>query len=531
MLYEKYDDILRQHPYYLLGKACLLERKGLFTQATALYEECLKDTSLLDSTLPRLLRMYNKTGLIHKISLIEDKYFSLQKSFVLSKLAETVESEQENMIRLIEGSVIKLLQGMPNLHSSYSLFDYMLFCKELLYNISSNKRNLLSKTKNHSLKNRLRITQEEIASAKVRKDSVILQSLQIRKDSLERLFVSSNNLFNQVQSDLLEKSSSLKLQKIMKDDELVIDFEKFNEGGNVYYKSIVMAKDIPPTILDLYKEDNDTIFYNQLEPYIKRYKKVFFSPSGSSLVFPVEYMLRRKYNNIEFHRLFSLFDIHADRNLKDYNCIAFGNPSFNADVSQIKSYRSDMWQPLPGSKVEIDSIISCVRNHTTGLALQYTEQQATENMFKSIDKKNISILHISTHGYYNPLTYESGLLFTGANRGLNGDALDGTEDGILTCDEIENLHFPDLKLVVLSACDTGLGRTNIDGVWGLQRAFRIAGAKNMIVSLRKVDDDLTQAFMISFYKHLTTGKSIYNSFWEAMDNADEETRNSFILIE
>ena len=65
----------------------------------------------------------------------------------------------------------------------------------------------------------------------------------------------------------------------------------------------------------------------------------------------------------------------------------------------------------------------------------------------------------------------------------------------------------------------------------IKRAFRIAGAQNMIVSLKKVDDELTQAFMISFYECLTSGKSIYKSFWEAMDKADEDTRNSFILIE
>ena len=53
----------------------------------------------------------------------------------------------------------------------------------------------------------------------------------------------------------------------------------------------------------------------------------------------------------------------------------------------------------------------------------------------------------------------------------------------------------------------------------------------MIVSLKKVDDELTQSFMINFYKNLTIGKSIYNSFWEAMDKADEDTRIPFILIE
>ena len=292
-----------------------------------------------------------------------------------------------------------------------------------------------------------------------------------------------------------------------------------------------MANDIPPTIIDLYKDANDTIFYNQLEPYIKRYKKVYFSPAGSSLVYPLEYILRKKYKNIEFHRVFSLSNIHTDRRIKDFNIVAFGNPSFNTDLAQTKSKRSDLWQPLPGSKVEIDTITSYIRNFTTGRALQFTEQLATENKLKSIEKKDISILHISTHGFYNALTNESGLLFTGANRGVNGDSNDDTDDGILTCEEIENLYFPNLKLVVLSACETGLGETNIDGVWGLQRAFRIAGAQNMIVSLKKVDDDLTQAFMINFYKNLTSGKSIYDSFWEAMDNADEDTRNSFILIE
>ena len=317
----------------------------------------------------------------------------------------------------------------------------------------------------------------------------------------------------------------------MKDDELIVDFEKFNEEGYIYYKSIVMAKNIPPTIVDLHKNGNDTIFYNQLEPYIRQYKKVYFSPSGISLISPLENTLKNKYKNIEFHRLFFLWDIHADRSLKDFNIIALGNPQFNADVSQYKSQRNNIWQPLPGSKLEIDSITSYIRGNTTGRSIQFTGQQATEDVLKSIDKNDICILHIATHGFFNPETNESGLLFTGSNRYINGESNDSDNDGILTCDEIENLHFPNLKLVVLSACETGLGETNIDGVWGLQRAFRIAGAQNMIVSLRKVDDDLTRAFMIDFYRNLTQGNSIYNSFWNAMDNADEETRNSFILIE
>ena len=107
-----------------------------------------------------------------------------------------------------------------------------------------------------------------------------------------------------------------------------------------------------------------------------------------------------------------------------------------------------------------------------------------------------------------------------------------SNEGILRACEIENLHFNKLELVVLSACETGSGGSDFNyGVLGLPFAFYKAGAKKMIVSLKKVDDELTQAFMINFYKNLTSGKSIYDSFWEAMDNADEDTRNSFILIE
>ena len=66
---------------------------------------------------------------------------------------------------------------------------------------------------------------------------------------------------------------------------------------------------------------------------------------------------------------------------------------------------------------------------------------------------------------------------------------------------------------------------------GLQRAFRIAGAQNLIVSLKKVDDEGTLNFMTDFYKRLSQTNNIYKSFVYAQNNADEDTRNSFILIE
>ena len=264
---------------------------------------------------------------------------------------------------------------------------------------------------------------------------------------------------------------------------------------------------------------------------IKGAKRVFFSPSETMSITPIESFFRSRLPNVEIHRVLNLSDIHKEKSIIIKNVVAIGNPRFNDESTTGSAQnRGDVWQPLPGTKIEIDSISDMFKRNNIKIQA-YTENNATESVIKDFSRKNIDLIHIATHGFFNTENYKSGLLFTGANRGLNGDTLDNMDDGILTCDEIENLHFPNLKLVVLSACDTGLGKTSIDGVWGLQRAFRIAGAKYIIVSLKKVDDELTQSFMINFYKNLTIGKSIYDSFVQAMDNADEDTRNSFILIE
>lgn len=114
----------------------------------------------------------------------------------------------------------------------------------------------------------------------------------------------------------------------------------------------------------------------------------------------------------------------------------------------------------------------------------------------------------------NPLN-RSGLLFAGANNSWKGKPAEGLEDGILTAYEASNVVLTNTKLVTLSACETGLGDIKgSEGVYGLQRAFKMAGAEYLLMSLWKVPDAETAEFMEHFYGKWFSGGTIEAAFQE-----------------
>lgn len=189
---------------------------------------------------------------------------------------------------------------------------------------------------------------------------------------------------------------------------------------------------------------------------------------------------------------------------------------------------------LPGTKQEIENLVSIFER--AGIPTdEYLDNEASESAIKSW--KSPIIAHIATHGYFlkdrdltshkdkiggisseallqNPLL-RSGLLFAGAQSAIS----DGGE-GVLTAYEAMNLDFDDTELVVLSACETGLGEIrNGEGVYGLQRAFQAAGAKTIIMSLWTVNDDATQKLMTAFYSYwLSDGLSKRKAFQMAQSD-------------
>ncbi len=173
--------------------------------------------------------------------------------------------------------------------------------------------------------------------------------------------------------------------------------------------------------------------------------------------------------------------------------------------------------------------------------ITYLANQADEAIVKGL--KNADILHIATHGFFlgdaekfdkdnadkfreNPLL-RSGLLLKDAEKGMRGEILEG-EDGVLTAQEAINLNLDDTELVVMSACETGLGEIkNGEGVYGLQRSFQQAGAKTILMSLWKVDDTATQEVMTLFYNNLVAGKTKRQAFDDAQETLYKKYKNPY----
>ncbi len=193
---------------------------------------------------------------------------------------------------------------------------------------------------------------------------------------------------------------------------------------------------------------------------------------------------------------------------------------------------------LPGTKKEV-GLIDSLFDSNNKVPVVFLSNEALEDSIKKI--KAPQALHIATHGFFleneegnenvdayveNPLL-RSGLVLAGANSYISTGAVDeeGTyeEDGILTAYEAMNLNLEDTELVVLSACETGLGEIkNGEGVFGLQRAFQVAGADAIIMSMWTVDDNATQELMTNFYEEwLATGNK-HKSFITAQKRLKEK---------
>ena len=289
---------------------------------------------------------------------------------------------------------------------------------------------------------------------------------------------------------------------------------------------------------------------------------IYFSPDGILHKIPMENLIdtdgvlaSQKWN---LYRVSSTREIlKKDIQYNNYDAVLYGGINYDVDVEDmletsrktrtnfhiaqrnydLSEFRSGV-KFLNGTKEEIEDISEIMKQYGCNV-VSYSGENATEESIYSLSDQSPQIIHLATHGFwwgnesvenssYSPTLYEtekyskdksmqsSGLFLSGCNVSLKGERLPyDIEDGILTASEIANLNFGDTELVVLSACQSGLGKVSGEGVYGMQRGFKLAGVNSLLMSLWPVDDSATRLLMVEFYKHLLNGESKINSLQKA----------------
>ena len=298
--------------------------------------------------------------------------------------------------------------------------------------------------------------------------------------------------------------------------------------------------------------------WGKLENYINPGENVYFSTDGLLHKTPIEFLSDSlgNYANERYNmfRLTSTREICKKKKEGISKAILYGGLFYDAEtngqeVDSLESFQQyddsstrSGWKYLPASEVEVDSISSLLSSNGIS-TIKRKGLDGTEESFKELSGLDLSIVHIATHGFYFPqkevryLDYfqsqnnispmkRSGLMMTGGQTAWMGKKnLDQEHDGILTSEEISKIDLSNVGLVVLSACQTGLGDVDFgaEGVIGIQRAFKLAGAQSLLMSLWKVDDEATSYMMQKFYSRMLSGDTKHN----ALKTAQKEVRNKY----
>lgn len=302
-----------------------------------------------------------------------------------------------------------------------------------------------------------------------------------------------------------------------------------------------------------YSADMLKTFWGNLQPYTDSARRIYIIPSGdihqiaiSSISLPDGSTLSDKHEIIRLTSAKEIVSIRRDRRLNARATAAlFGDIDYDVDVAEMeaqsrrypapasditRSYdqlRGDsVFRKLHYSSQEVTEIGRILTHNSVNVNF-YTKLNGSEEAFMSLSGNAPDMMLLSTHGfYYTPadapshtslaryddIMYLTGLVMAGGNAEWTGrDLPEGVQGGLLTSDDISHLDLSATGLVALSACETACGQATNDGLYGLQRAFKKAGAQTLVMSLWQVSDLVAKEFMISFFDNLPS------SDWDKRD--------------
>jgi CHAT domain-containing protein len=436
----------------------------------------------------------------------------------------------------------------------HDLYDYQIATKALLLNSTNKvKQSIFSSGNAQLIKDYVSWVdaKEQLArlyaysKADLKEQKINLDSIERATNAMEKKLSEQSKEFSQ--SFSTARITHQQIKNLLGDTEGLVELVRIRKYDQTFtndskYAALVLTKTSTTPIIvllengqqletrylkyyrnSIQQKSDDTYSYDQywakIDAALQGKKMIYVSPDGV-------------YNQLNLN---TLKKPGGDYILNQYDLVIIGNskdliplknkkttaPKKNATLLGFPDYGGATIAALPGTKVELEGISKILK--ASGYQVnQLIQKTATEASLKSV--KAPTIMHIATHGYFlqdvekatsafgvhlenandNPLL-RSGLMLAGAANTISGKSmpnLQSNDNGILTAYEAMNMNLEGTNLIVLSACETGLGDVKSgEGVYGLQRAFMVAGADALIMSLWKVDDAATQQLMTNFYSN------------------------------
>lgn len=443
------------------------------------------------------------------------------------------------------------------------IYNNTINTKALLLNTTNRQKNRIMASGNHVLIDKLHQWEKAkslLATQFYSKQTVGVDSLERKVEALEKDLNQNTSLFQQKENAVDWKQ----VRSALKTGEAAIEILRLNtvdkkirngyskSGGlsdSVVYAVLLLKPDLPEPQLfylpngnrmekkslpfyrnSIYGQLEDTSSYNEfwlpIREHLAYIKRVFISPDGVYNQINLNTLLNPstgKYviDEMELVYLTNTSDMLRKRSEPGTRtAVLIGRPAYRLEqvlaqaervapeyglrnilTEELMNFRQQEFADLPGTESEVSKIEETLKARQMSV-VTYTGAEASEENVKMLNSP--AILHIATHGFFvedsasvvNPMI-RSGVVLAGVENAERKDA----EDGILTAYEATNLDLESTNLVVLSACQTGLGEIrNGEGVYGLQRAIIVAGAGNLLMSLWKVDDEATSQMMTGFYQ-------------------------------
>jgi CHAT domain-containing protein len=430
-------------------------------------------------------------------------------------------------------------QSFTNPNALKDLFDLRLITKGLILHPGYRLKNMIATSASAEIKSKYKQWEESKYSyATLRRADIIdasrLLYLSQQSEALEKWLRSNSPEF--VRGFVVEKKSWVDIQRRLGKDQAAVELVRLADG--LAYGALILTAETKNGPVAAFTKSTDKLhlekqFYTQYANAIthgvvdtisynvywapilkvinenkaagKKIARIYISTDGvyhhlnlNTLFDPVS--KRYVLEEVDIRPVTNLKDIlvSASQGKQESDAVVVGRPAFVTTLVMGNNIFTD----LPGTEVEVNDIQQLLntKKWTTTLL---KHRDAQESAVKSITSPKL--LHLATHGFfvnvpsadYVDIMLNSGVALAGAG---DGTALN-EEDGILTAFEMMNMNLERTNLVVLSACETGLGKFySGEGVYGLQRALRSAGAKAVIMSLWKVDDVATQQLMTTFYR-------------------------------